>query len=225
MAPTVNAAAGARPPADPTGIELHYSHRHRWDTSTEDMPELWHVSADIPNTEDDDGQPVTVHVGDIEIARVNPYRGDAFDRLDGHSIDLARIGEVALDTGSGGLHPDLEDRLDGHGTDLLILDRARLVPAWRGYGIGVLLAGVAIQRLSGGCQAALCIPGSLIDDDGEAPRDEDPSHTQEAQARLAEVWAQLGFEHFRNGVYVLDLAYTTLGEAIKQLGERINRYR
>jgi hypothetical protein len=38
------------------------------------------------------------------------------------------------------------------------------------------------------------------------------------------VWSQLGFEHFRDGVYVLDLGTITLDEAVEQLRERISRF-
>jgi hypothetical protein len=54
--------------------------------------------------------------------------------------------------------------------------------------------------------------------------DEDRHRTQEARAWLAKVRSQLGFEHF-NFINVLDLTYTTLDDAVKQLGEQVNLYR
>lgn len=227
--PSVN--IGHRPPADPSGIELRYSHQHHWDASREDMPESWYVSADIPDPDSADGQSVVVHVGDIEIIRIDPYRRDAFDLLDAHSADLARIGEIVLKHGTGGLNPMLEDELEMPGTELLILNRVQLAPEWRGFGIGVLLTGITIQRLSGGCQVVVCDPASLVhiddtdDDNGEGGDTADTASNQASRAKLSEVWSQLGFAPFRDGVHVLDLALATLDDSIERLRDRITRYR
>lgn len=201
-----------RPPADPAGVELSYSFRHHWDSDGQQDPDIWHVSADIPDAEDEDGEAATIHVGDIEIVLIDPYRRYAFEALDGHSADLSYIGGAILVPGAAGLDPAFADRLECFGTGLLILNRVQLAPEWRGFGIGVLLAGLAIQRLSGGCVAAVC---------HAAPIDDDPDQTEAAADKLGDVWAQLGFRHFRDGVYYLDLAHTTLDNALRQLRVRI----
>lgn len=218
--PPVNLVTEAErrlPPADPTGIYLRYLHEHHWASSGDDGPEIWHVVAVVPDAEDDEGQPAESHVGEIEIVLVDPHRPDAFGVLDGHDADLGYIGEVVLNPGSRGLDPALADRLECFGTRLLILNSVRLAPQWRGFGIGVLLAGLAMQRLSGGCMAAVCHPAPLAD----ADEDEDPAREAAAGQKLAEVWPQLGFEHFRDGIYVIDLARVTLGDALKQLRGRL----
>jgi GNAT superfamily N-acetyltransferase len=203
-------AGTLRPPADPTGIELRYSHVHHWDITYNDAPEVWHVSADVPDAEDKDGQPTVSHVGDIEIVFVDPYDPNAFDLLDGQDAGLGRVGEVVLDFGDGGRSKgwqrDLMERFEPIGGDLLILNRVDLTPGWRGFGIGVLLAGLAMKRLSRGCQGAAVYPDEAAAD------------------KLSTVWAQLGFEHFRDGVHVLDFAITTLDETIGKLHVRIASY-
>lgn len=210
MPPTdVDEAGTRRPPANPTGIELRYSHEHRWDLTHCGSPETWHVSADVPDAEDKGGQPVASHVGHIEIVFVDPYDPNAFDLLDGTDADLGVIGEALLDVGDGGRskgwHRDLMERFEPIGGSLLILNRVDLTPEWRGFGIGVLLAGLAMKRLSRGCQGAAVYPD------------------QAAADKLGTVWAQLGFEHFRHGVYILDFAFTTLDDAIEKLRDRIAR--
>lgn len=194
-------------PADPQTIELSYTHRHSILDDASD-PQFWYVSADA-HTGDAE---LVVHVGDLELVRVDPYREDTFAVLDGYDADLALIAETALDPRNCRVHPDLEARLEPHGSDLLILGQAQLAPAWRGRGIGVLMAGLAVKHLSGGCQAALCYPAPL-----DRPEDEDAATWHGAVESLSSVWSQLGFEHFRNGVHVLDLALVTLDEAIDRL--------
>ena len=44
-------------------------------------------------------------------------------------------------------------------------------------------------------------------------------------AALQQVWARLGFEHFRNGIHVLDLSLVTLDEKLRQLHHNAERYR
>lgn len=48
---------------------------------------------------------------------------------------------------------------------------------------------------------------------------------QLAVATLGEVWAQMGFEHFRDGVYVLDLNLVALDNALQELRGRFDQYR
>ena len=52
----------------------------------------------------------------------------------------------------------------------------------------------------------------------------DPAERQKAVAALNRVWASLGFEHFRNGIHVLDLNLTTLDENLSQLRKHAERY-
>ena len=52
----------------------------------------------------------------------------------------------------------------------------------------------------------------------------DPAERQKAVAALDRVWASLGFEHFRNGIHVLDLNLTTLDENLAQLRKNAERY-
>lgn len=203
-------------PADPRTIELSYTHHHGMVDADTGEPEVWHVRAGIDTGDDESG----CHVGDLQLVCIDPYRiTDAVVVLDAYDADLGLIAETVLDQQEGGLQRDLEARLEPHGSDLLVLHEVQLNPQWRGHGIGVLLAGQAIKRLSGGCQAALCYPAPL-----DWPEREDPTQWQAAVATLSSVWSQLGFEHFRNGVHVLDLALVTLDNAIVRLQRRLQRH-
>ncbi len=46
-----------------------------------------------------------------------------------------------------------------------------------------------------------------------------------ASACLSEVWSQLGFEHFRDGLHVLDLNLVTLDARLERLRKRAEQYR
>jgi hypothetical protein len=68
----------------------------------------------------------------------------------------------------------------------------RLTSAWRGFGLGVLLAGTAIKKLSGSVRFAVCDPAPPPDPDADADEhevEEDPVEQAVVFATLSEVWA------------------------------------
>jgi hypothetical protein len=211
------------PPADPWRIRLTYRHDQRWWFGAEQEPETWVISADIS---DDSGTRLKSHVGDLSIVAVDIYDAhDPFGLLDGEDADLGLIAEAIFDPATGGLNTELDQRLEPLGSRVLILSSARLTPAWRGFGLGALLAGTAIRKLSGGARAAVCYPAPLDDatPDQDADDPQDPATRRAAVATLSEVWGRLGFEHFRDGVYVLDLNLLTLNDGLHRLAKNAER--
>lgn len=206
------------PPQDPSEITLTYQHRHYWWFSADDAPETWHVSADIG-----DGGP---HVGEMDITLVDTYETrDPFALLDGQDAELGHVGGTIFDAGDGELDPDLDEQLEPAGSRILILHSVRLLPQWRGFGLGPLLAGTAIRKLSAGARAAVCYPAPLTEQTDAGPDDQRDAEWDQAVAALRQVWERLGFEHFRDGVYVLDLSLVTLDEKLAQLRKNAERYR
>jgi hypothetical protein len=213
------------PPADPWRIRLAYRLDQRWWFDADQEPETWQISADI---HDDSGTHLESHVGDISIVTVDIYdASDPFGLLDGEDADLGLIAEAIFDPATGCLHPELDQRLQPLGSRILILSSARLTPTWRGFGLGALLAGTAIRKLSAGARAAVCYPAPLDDatPDEDADSPEDPARRQAVVATLSEVWERLGFEHFRDGVHVLDLNLVTLNESLQRLAKDAERHR
>lgn len=209
-----------RPPADPWDITLTYRHHHHWWYDADDAVETWGVSADLL---DDSGTHVVTHVGDMSIVAVDLVdTRDPFSLLDGEDADLGAIAEVIFDPATSKLDPDLDQLLEPFGNRILILDSVRLTPEWRGFGLGVLLAGTAVKRLSGGVRAAVCYPAPIGDLSGDEPG---ASERQQAIASLGRTWAQLGFEHFRDGVYVLDLNLVVLDQSLQRLRASADQYR
>ncbi len=153
-------------PDDPWAITLTYRHGHPWWYGADGALETWHASADIH-----EGEPGTdSHVGDMSITLVDLYKThDPFALLDGEDAELGHIAQALLDPDDGQLDPDLDEQLEPAGDRILILHAVRLTPRWRGFGLGPLLAGTAIRKLSSGARAAVCYPAPHSDPD-------DPGH-------------------------------------------------
>jgi GNAT superfamily N-acetyltransferase len=214
---------GRTPPGDPWSITLTYRHEHYWWFSADDAPETWQISADI---DDGSGPHGGSHVGDMNITIVDAYETrDPFALLDGQDAELGHVAGALFDAGDGRLDPDFDEQIEPIGSRILILHSVRLVPEWRGFGLGALLAGTAIGKLSGGARAAVCYPAPLNEVAGADTDDQRDAEWDDAVAALQRVWARLGFEHFRDGVHVLDLSLVTLGEKLGQLRENAEGYR
>lgn len=203
------------PPGNPSFIELIYTHRQFWNDSPDEEPETWHVSADIY---DADGRTIESHVGDMEFVVVDLAENrSAFDTLDGIDGDLGAVAAAVLAPSTNELRAELDESLVSFASRILIVNRVQLVDEWRGFGLGVVLTGVAVGQLRHGCRAAFCYPASI---DGSAPGN-DRIRRKAAADRIAKVWMQLGFEPFRDGVYVLDLGLVTLDDCVERLRERL----
>jgi len=196
-----------KPPADPWSIYLSYSHRRPWWFDADDDVQTWYISADV---HDERGAAVS-HVGDITIVLVDlDDTEDPAGLLDGEDADLGLIAGTIFDP-TGGLTDELDELIEPFGSKVLILHSVTLTPEWRGFGLGALLAGTAIKTLSGGACAAICYPAPL------GNRSDDPATRERQIDKLAQLWAHLGFEHYRNGVHVLHLNLTTLDENLTRL--------
>ncbi|WP_327722304.1 hypothetical protein OG381_48190 [Streptomyces sp. NBC_00490] len=203
----------SRLPADPSLISLTYRHEHPVQAfEFDDALEIWKVTAridadvlaeDLAAHSDVDEETLDavedVAVGRMSFARVRMFGpDDPFEAMDSHSQDLCRIGETVLDVACGQWDAACEEALAHPVGDLLVMDRVILEPAWRGFRLGLILAGAAIRRLSSGCTAVACEPGSA---DG---REMSQAQHREAAAELGQMWSAIGFEPFQSGVYLLD---------------------
>jgi GNAT superfamily N-acetyltransferase len=202
-------------PAPIDMIRLSYSHHEDYYDDGDDGPQFWHVSADIYDLE---GRGQLEHVGDFEFVRINPYEiSDLFGVLDGHDGDLGLMAETLLNPATGDYRDDLEELTEPIHSSMLILNRAQLEKPWQGFGLGVLLTARAIRKLRPDCRGIACFPAPITG----GPTDPDDKETRPlAIATLGKVWEQIGFEHYRDGVFVLNLGTVTLDEAIQALASR-----
>ncbi|WP_432190423.1 hypothetical protein [Streptomyces sp. Tue6028] len=210
---TTAISAVAQLPADPSLISLSYHHEHPLQAlEFDDTLEVWTVSAridadvlaeELAAYSDMDQESLDavqdVAVGRMSFVRVRMFGPDhPFEAMDSYTGDVARIGEVVLDVATGEWEPAFEAVLGHPVGDLLFMGRVILEPAWRGFGLGPVLAGMAIRRLSQDCVVVACEPGSA--DGRELTEDEQ----REATAKLGRVWEQIGFGPLRDGVHILD---------------------
>ncbi|WP_255311067.1 hypothetical protein [Streptomyces viridosporus] len=202
-----------RMPADPSLISLGYHHEHTLEAfEFDDTLEVWTVTARIDADVLAEGlaargtvdQETLDAVEDTEVGRMSFVRvrmcgpDHPFPAMDSCTGDVARIGETVLDVALGELDLAFEAALAHPVGDLLVMDRVVLDPAWRGFGLGPVLAGSAIRRLAQDCVAVVCEPG---DADGRETTDE---QHREAAVKLGRLWSRIGLEPFRHGVHFLD---------------------
>lgn len=96
-------------------------------------------------------------------------------------------------------HPPV-DPGDGSTGHVVLLDRVWLDPDHRGRGLGPVVAAAVIARLGRGCHLAACYPAPF---EGASRQPQDQARAVEA---LGRVWAKVGFRHWRDGVWMLDLS-------------------
>lgn len=154
-------------------------------------------------------------LGHMSFARIRDFTRDpAWEAADAHSGDLEKILATCTDPEyamTPGLHwsEAFEKAIEMPTGDLLIMDRAHLEPEWRGFGLGALAAAEAIRRLADGCCAVACEPAPTDRDFADG----DDAAFDHARGKIAAVWESVGFRPFQNGIYLLDPALRTMGDA------------
>ncbi|MFF1716910.1 hypothetical protein [Streptomyces sp. NPDC058268] len=156
-----------------------------------------------------------MRLGYMTFVRLRDYTSTpAWEAADAHSGDLEKILALCTDPAyamTPGLHwsEAFEKAIELPAGDLLIMDRVRLEPPWRGFGLGALAAAEAIRRLSSGCCAVACEPAPTDRDFADG----DDQAFDHARAKIATVWESVGFRPFNNGIYLLDPTLRTMGDA------------
>ncbi|MFD8609706.1 hypothetical protein ACFV09_12575 [Streptomyces sp. NPDC059631] len=212
-------------PCDPGRIQLTYELEASLDNSDrEDTLEKWRVIAHLGEdfglesippcdrcverwnrteetggyvSEDDD----CVHrlrVGVLELVKVR-WGGsqNPFWAMEEESQNLYEIAETVYNDEHNGFTEEFEQIAEFGGEDLLVLDKAELEPAWRGFNLAPMIAADSFRRLAGGCGAVMVHP-SPIDATGMS-KDE----WARASDRLRETWAQLGFVPYGDTPYMI----------------------
>ncbi|MEU1364635.1 hypothetical protein ABZ454_00630 [Streptomyces sp. NPDC005803] len=147
--------------------------------------------------------------------------GHIYASLDSRDADYEHFAPLFDKSGDLGLHGDLEDCLV-NGTHVVIIDRARIAPAWRGLGgVGRLLIGRMLRWVTS--QAALVATHPYPID---IPVDERDDRTREAREKavIQRTWQSLGFEPFREDLWVMQPHLNAHDDAIERLETAFGLY-
>lgn len=169
----------------------------------------WSVSIRL---EDDAGDEVD-KIGYAEIVVIRWAEAEfvgsgGFEVLDAHSGDLEKVGKALFEDGS--LAPDVEDMVEAMSGSLMVLNRVWIDPRFRGQDLGPKCAAFALLELRPLADFVACYPGPF-----EASTTTE--NTDVAIAALGRIWARVGFEPYRDGVWLLSLTSTRLDSAARTL--------
>ena len=194
-------------------VTLHYRSDQELTTEVPGVQQWW-VSAVEHDWErtDEHGEPAEETVALLHIVKGSLLDPSLWDQLDSLEADLDAVGGTLLDRETGGLRDEVYERLEGTGSSLLILNSVTVSTAWRGHGVGALMAGLALQVLGDHATCIATFPAPLDDAQGQA--------RARAVGKLERVWAQLGFERFGGGVWILDPALVALDNAVDSMKAR-----
>ena len=150
---------------------------------------------DPDEDEPDDGVIGRASASVLSLENADHARIGVAEALDAVSAELEHLSTV-YDAEIGTWSEDLE--LATFGGAALLVETMELKPGFRGLGLGpAVLAGI-VERLGSGCAFAALEPspfGELLD--GKS--------YDEATRALERLWQAVGFEPYRDGVWVVDL--------------------
>ncbi|WP_327235348.1 hypothetical protein OG349_16660 [Streptomyces sp. NBC_01317] len=151
--------------------------------------------------------------------------GNVYESLDSRDADYEHFAPLFDRSGDLGLHSDLEECLVS-GSQVVIIDRVRIAPAWRGLGgVGRLLIGRLLRWVAG--HAAIVAthpyPIDIPIDIPVGERDDDAREARE-KAVVQSVWQSLGFEPFREDVWVMQPHLRAHHDAASRLEKSFARH-
>jgi hypothetical protein len=189
-------------------LEQHAGHMA---DALEGAAQHWQIEVVAEQFDEGGDDPVSWPVGWARVTIVARDHGanlyEVFDASDG---DHETVAAALLDPGGGDLSEDLEERYPLIVGDILLCERTWIELQYRGHKLGLLVKAMSISALGRGCGIAVTYPAPFEGDYNDAERDR-------AIAALGAHWAELGFEHFKSGVWVLDLGAMTFQERMNGL--------
>jgi len=204
----VKGRVARKQPAVPEELELVYRLEERIPLdggAPSRHVERWAVSVFLDRRASGD---VRVEIGyaHVLVFTLEPGRDirEFADRASGTWIDV----ETRPDAPRSPADPGDDPERTGH---IVLLDRVWLDPDHRGDGLGPIVAAAAIGRLGRGCHLAACYPAPF---ETTSCRPEDQARAVEALGRL---WSKVGFRHWRDGVWMLDLSTHDMQATVAEL--------
>lgn len=189
---------------DPVDLAYHYRLRRLHVGEPDDVAlDQWVVTLERMQPSDDDAEVVEDEIGrarlytlDIDFAKGAGQH--PFDVADAHSADLDYYYEHLFDA-DGRPQEDFQDAVEAYVHSVLILHHVEMSPEHREQGLGRRLAAEAVLTLSRGAAAVIASPAPYggLEDSDQRFRD---------ITKATRFLAPLGFEPFRDGLWLLDPA-------------------
>lgn len=148
----------------------------------------------------------SAEIGEVVLYKVllglaTNYGESTFEIFDCHSQELLEIYEALFDLDTGDIKDEIEGQYACLGSDLLIVDRVRLEPQWRGLKLGLLALRKLIDIHQSDCRLVVCQPYPLENADTPAQR-------RAGKVTLRRYFKQLGFRRIaRTDFYGLSTTY------------------
>lgn len=160
----------------------------------------WQAAYDADGYVDEDERcPHRLVVGEFELVKVrwsgsqNPYWA-----MREESQSLSGIAEAIFNEEPTDYTEEFREQVgDEDIDDLLVLYKAELADAWRGFGLGPMIVADALRRLSPGCGAVMVHP-TPIDASGMTK-----DQWIRARQGLRETWARIGFVPYAKTPYMI----------------------
>jgi hypothetical protein len=147
---------------------------------------------------------------------------DPYDSLDADSQELEGYG-CLFDLDRGGLNSDLEEKLEvSSSSHVVIAERVRLAPAWRGLGgVGRYLVSRVLPWVSAHPAVVATQPFPL-----DVPRDAegnvDDATFKPALKAIQRTWRSIGFEPYKGDIWIMDPNARKHERAVARLERKLN---
>jgi hypothetical protein len=188
-------------------------HLHEWSGQPVDVVQRWQITYGAYDNNED----LVDKIADIEIAICELDHPELWYLLDGISSSYEDVASAVLDPDTGDLRDELHEMSDfGYGSHLMIPNTMEMADDYRHGGLGPVILGIAMSRLQRGCGLAAIKPAPL------GPGTLDGKTFDDGVSALGRTWSKLGFEHFRDGIWVLDFALVTFDEHLRSLVEPVS---
>ncbi len=184
-------------PGDPRRLNLEYRTWHFVGSEGDENGfDAWDVSVRssryLDRPEGSATQTVRHEIGSMRLFRLRMderFSPFPFSDAEGYDVGLSHLVLGVYDLGRGGYRQEFRDAVTDCDGDLLVLFDMRLDPAWRGFGLGPVLAAEAVWTLADGCSAVITAthPTELPD----APMGE--AAFGRAGEKIAALWESVGF--------------------------------
>ncbi|WP_328561043.1 hypothetical protein [Streptomyces coelicoflavus] len=184
-------------PGDPRRLNLEYRTWHFVGSEGDENGfDEWHVSVrssrylDRPKWS---AQKTVQHeIGSMRLFRLRMderFSPFPFSDAEAYDTDLSNLVLGVYDLGRGGYRQEFRDEMTTCDGDLLVLFDMRLDPAWRGFGLGPVLAAEAVWTLADGCSAVITATHPTEFPDRPGPEAE----YRRAAEKIAALWESVGF--------------------------------